>query len=237
MLQTIYNKLLHYFSNQGWWPVTDPRKKFPTYRERKQLTEKQQLEIMIGAILTQNTAWKNVEKVMVQLLHQNLIDVKKLLAIRKEALAKLIKSSGYHNQKAIKLKHLAKFIAEHPIKELEKLPTENLRELLLSVHGIGKETADSILLYAFQRPIFVIDAYTKRIMARIGVGEEGISYDALQKTFMQELPRNAKLYNAYHALLVEHGKNICRKKPLCEECPIKEQCKYYRRFFRVIGLK
>lgn len=227
-MQATYQTLLRTFGKQGWWPVTDTGKKFPTYKQRRQLTGTQKLEIILGAILTQNTAWKNVEKAVVQLLRCNLIDVGRLLTIRKDRLAKLIKSSGYHNQKAIKLKAMAKFLAKHPIKQLEKMPTVQLREQLLSVHGVGKETADSILLYAFGRPVFVIDAYTKRIVARLGVCIEKVSYDALQAQFHATLPKNAHVFNEYHALLVEHAKQFCRKKPLCEECPIRGRCQYYK---------
>jgi len=214
-IKRLYKKLLSFFGKQEWWPVTDKNKLIPEYKKRKRLNKKQKFEISIGAILTQNTSWKNVEKAIIQLNKKNLMDAEKIKKISKKKLAKIIKSSGYYNQKAERLKIFAEFFIKN------KNPK---REELLKLKGIGKETADSILLYAFNKPYFVIDAYTKRIMQRLGFKFK--DYDELQKIFEENLKKNVKIYKEYHALLVELAKNYCKKKPLCKECPIKKECNY-----------
>lgn len=227
MIKTIYEKLLKYFGPQNWWPVTNQGGIKPTYEKRDRLTERQKFEIGIGAILTQNTAWKNVEIAIENLNKENLIDIRKLKKIDKKKLARLIKSAGYYNQKAIKLKTFAKYIAENykgNLKEFFRKDVEKLREELLTIKGIGAETADSIILYAAQKPIFVIDAYTKRIFNRIGYKEE--TYEELQNLFMENLEKDTKLFNEYHALLVELGKIICKTKPLCDKCCLRKLCEY-----------
>ncbi len=224
----IYDKLLAFFTPQHWWPVTPEGKLHPEYSNGPK-NEKQQLEVIFGAILTQNTNWKNVEKAIAELNRNDLIDVKKISKIDAKKLALLIKSSGYHNQKAKKLKNFCDFLSKNydgNLKKLFKKEIKELREQLLSINGIGPETADSIILYAAKKPVFVIDAYTKRILSRIGCKEK--TYDDLQKLFMNSLPNNENLFNEYHALLVELGKNICKKSPLCGKCPISEHCNYYR---------
>jgi endonuclease-3 related protein len=178
--------------------------------------DKERFEIIIGAILTQNTNWKNVEKAIFNLNKAKLVDINKIKKINKKKLASLIRPSGYYNQKAEKLKIVADFFSKN------KNPT---REQLLEVKGIGPETADSILLYALNKPFFVVDAYTKRIFSRIGLCNGKCSYDELQKLFHKNLPKKTKLFNQYHALLVELGKNFCKKKPLCKECPLNKLCK------------
>ncbi len=198
-LMRVYNKLLEYFGRQNWWPTISKNRRF---------------EIIVGAILTQNTSWRNVEKAIKNLNDANLISAKKLSKVNTKKLASLIKSAGYYNQKAERLKIIAKFLLKN------KNPT---REELLDVKGIGPETADSILLYAFNKPVFVIDAYTKRIMQRLGYKQE--SYEELQRLFESSLPKNYRLFNEYHALLVELGKHYCNKKPVCKNCPIKDLCK------------
>ncbi|MEK6848180.1 MAG: endonuclease III domain-containing protein, partial [Nanoarchaeota archaeon] len=193
------------------------------------LTEKQQLEICFGAILTQNTNWKNVEKAIIELNKNKLIDVNEILKIKNEKLAKIIKSSGYHNQKAKKLKNFCEFLSKNyngKLRLLFKNNIETLRKELLAINGIGPETADSIILYAAKKPIFVIDAYTKRIFSRIGFMEK--TYDEFQHLFMKNMQNSEKLFNEYHALIVELGKNICKKKPLCEKCPVNSYCSYYK---------
>jgi len=194
----IYNRLLKSFGKQHWWPIVSKNKQF---------------EIIIGAILTQNTSWKNVEKAINNLKKNNLISINKILKINVKKLAFLIKSSGYYNQKAERLKIIADFLKNN------KNPT---RDELLNIKGIGPETADSILLYAFNKPVFVIDAYTKRIMKKLGYKQE--EYNKLQKLFENNLPKKYRLFNEYHALLVELGKNYCRKQPVCKECPVKDLC-------------
>ncbi len=184
-------------------------------------------------ILTQNTNWKNVEKAIVELNKRNLIDIKKIKDIDEKELAFLIKSSGYHNQKAKKLKNFCEFLIKNKKKKLKKLFQNELailREELLSIKGIGPETADSIILYATKKPIFVIDAYTKRILNRLGFKEK--SYDELQSLFTQSLPKSERLFNEYHALLVKMGKSVCKKVPLCENCPLKQGCNYNNSIFK-----
>ena len=184
------------------------------------------------AILTQNTNWKNVEKAIVKLNKNNFIDAKTIIKINNKKLAQIIKSSGYHNQKAKKLKNFCNFLINRydgSLKKFFKNNIKKLREELLSINGIGPETADSIILYAAKKPIFVIDAYTKRIMNRIGYKE--VAYEELQKLFMKNLKNSERLFNEYHALLVELGKNICKKIPLCEKCPINNHCDYYKNIY------
>jgi endonuclease-3 related protein len=225
----IYEKLFSRFGTQGWWPVTKEGEIIPKYYQINNLTQRQKLEICFGAILTQNTNWKNVEKAIVNLNKHNLIDVNKILRINGKKLAGIIKSSGYNNQKAKKLKNFCEFLLDNYNGKLELLfnnDIHGLRKQLLSINGIGPETADSMILYAAKKPIFVIDAYTKRILNRIGYKEK--TYDELQKLFMLNLPNNERLFNEYHALLVELGKNICKKEPLCDKCPINRYCYYYK---------
>lgn len=233
MLLKIYNKLFEAFGMQGWWPVTPiggckgELAYTPVYGIGLK-NEKQRLEIIFGAILTQNTSWKNVEKAMVELNKNNLVDVFEIKKINQKNLAKIIKSSGYHNQKAEKLKIFSDFLIKKyngKINDFFKIKKNisELREELLSIKGIGPETADSIILYSAEKPIFVIDAYTKRVMRRIGFKEK--SYDGLQALFMKNIKHDAKLFNEYHALLVDLGKNYCKKQPVCDGCPVNKVCK------------
>jgi len=232
-IKKIYYSLYSHFGKQHWWPVTKDREIIPKYHKNIKINEKQKLEICFGAILTQNTNWKNVEKAIVQLNKNQLINIKKIIKINNKGLAEIIKSSGYHNQKAKKLKNFCSFLIDNYNGNLNlffKNNIKRLREELLSINGIGPETADSMILYAAKKPVFVIDAYTKRIMNRIGYKEE--TYDDLQKLFMYNLELNEKLFNEYHALLVELGKNICKTKPLCDKCPINKMCSYYKSTFK-----
>lgn len=230
-IKKIYFILYSHFGPQYWWPVTKGNELIPKYHKSIVLNERQKLEICFGAILTQNTSWKNVEKAIIQLNKNNLIDLKKILKIENKELAEIIKSSGYYNQKAKKLKNFCLFLLSGYKGDINKFfnnGMEILREKLLSVNGIGLETADSIILYAAKKPIFVIDAYTKRIMNRIGYKED--TYEKLQKLFMENLELDEKMFNEFHALLVELGKNYCKKKPLCEKCPINEMCNYNKQY-------
>ena len=229
MIKDIYKKLLNSFGNQGWWPVTPENSLKPVYHYKRPLSEKQKLEICFGAILAQNTNWKNVEKAIIELNRNDLIDVKKIIKIENKKLAKIIKSSGYHNQKAKKLKNFCDFLLRNydgSLKKLFRNDIKKLREELLSVNGIGPETADSIILYAAKKPVFVVDAYTKRVFNRIGYKEK--TYDEFQKLFMGSLPNSEKLFNECHALVVELGKNVCKKSPLCQKCPVNGYCSYYK---------
>ena len=203
MFLKIYDSLLKHFGKQYWWPTLSRNKK---------------LEICVGAILTQNTAWKNVEKALRNLINENLLNLEALNKINQKKLESLIKSAGYYRQKAKKIKALIKFLIT------KKKPS---RKNLLAIYGVGKETADSILLYAFNKPIFVVDAYTRRIFSRLGMLNENLSYDEIQEIFEANLPRDTELFKEYHALIVELGKNYCKKKsPSCEECPLNSICKF-----------
>ena len=230
-IQEIYSVLYSHFGPQRWWPVTKKGKLHPEYSNGPK-NEKQQLEVIFGSILTQNTSWKNVEKAIVELNKSNLIDVKKIIKIENKKLAQIIKSSGYHNQKAKKLKNFCNFLLKNyrgSLGLLFKNNIEKLRNELLSVNGIGPETADSIILYAAKKPSFVIDAYTKRIMHRIGYKQK--TYEEFQRLFMDNLENSERLFNECHALFVELGKSICKKEPLCKGCPINSLCKYYKNVY------
>ena len=199
-LLVIYRILLDYYGSQNWWPGEG-------------------LEIAIGAVLTQQTSWKNVEKALDKLQEADCLSIDCLKEISQEELEKLILSSGYYKIKAKRLKNLIKLLAENP---------NPSRAELLSVKGLGPETADSILLYWFEKLYFVIDAYTFRIFNRLGVYKEQ-NYLELQRIFMSKLPNNIQLYKEYHALIVKHAKECCLKRnPKCDICVINNQCNYYK---------
>ncbi|KAA0014781.1 MAG: endonuclease [Thermoplasmata archaeon] len=227
-LYEVYRLLFKKFGSQGWWPTTAPGEAKPKHRGKKPDTEKEKLEIVIGAILTQNTSWKNVERAIENLNRNNLMDIDALNLVDTKHLAQVIKPAGYYNQKAERIKNFIRFLLEEFDGSFSKLFSMNLTDLrnkLLSLKGIGKETADSIILYAALKPIFVVDAYTKRIAERIGLGKK--DYNELQKIFMESLPENQKIFAEYHALLVRLGKEYCKKNnPRCRDCPLKNLCSY-----------
>jgi len=201
----MFGLLLDHFGPRHWWPAET------------------ELEVMVGAVLTQNTNWKNVEKAIANLKERSLLSLRGLRSLSVTDLAGLIRPAGYFNVKAKRLKNLIDFIYEHYRADLSLFlneKTETLREGLLSVKGIGPETADSILLYAARRPVFVIDTYTYRILNRHGMAEEQSGYYELQALFMDNLPEDTALFNEFHALIVNAGKEYCRKKPLCNQCPL-----------------
>jgi endonuclease-3 related protein len=201
----MFNLLCSALGPQNWWPAET------------------ELEMMVGAILTQNTNWNNVEKAIENLRKRDLLSVAALRDIPISVLAEYIRPTGYYNIKAKRLKNLIHFIeAEHSgdIDAFLSMDTEVLQAELLSVRGIGRETADSIVLYGAGRPLFVVDAYTYRILARHGIIEEEAGYDDLQSLFMDNLPHDVGLFKEFHALLVKTGKLYCRKKPLCLPCPL-----------------
>jgi endonuclease-3 related protein len=205
-LLSIYDRLYNEFGPRLWWPADTP------------------FEVIIGAILTQNTAWTNVEKAITNLKKKKLLTPASLKAVPGKTLAKLIHPAGYYNIKAKRLKNFTDFLFcnfKGDLAGLFRLPTEALREALLSVNGIGPETADSILLYAANRPVFVVDAYTKRMLIRHKMIKAKAGYDEIQSFFMDNLPANVKVFNEYHALIVELGKTYCKKKPLCHMCPLR----------------
>ncbi|MDI6759104.1 MAG: endonuclease III domain-containing protein [Candidatus Omnitrophota bacterium] len=205
-LNLIYKKLYSHFGPQGWWPAESP------------------FEVMVGAILTQNTNWQNVKKAIGNLKKNSLLNPKKLYNISTKDLGLFIRPAGYYNIKAKRLKEFLKFYFDAwkgSIKETSLFKTEELRKSLLSVKGIGPETADSILLYALNRPVFVVDAYTKRIFSKHGLIKENAAYDEVQSLFMLNLKKNVKMFNEYHALLVKLGKEYClKRKAKCEICPL-----------------
>ena len=225
-IREVYNILLKKFGPQGWWPTTPANKTTPKYAGGPK-NERQQLEVVFGAILAQNTSWKNAEKAIINLNANNLINACKIIRLPTKKLAKIIKSSGYHNQKTKKLKNFCEFLInnyEGNLKLFFNNAAKNLRNELLSINGIGPETADSIILYAAKKPIFVIDAYTKRIFGRLGYKEE--AYDEFQQLFMDNLPKSERLFNEFHALIIELGKNFCKNNPSCGKCPLMAGCPY-----------
>jgi endonuclease-3 related protein len=205
-LMKIYEELYRAYGPMHWWPGETP------------------FEVMVGAILTQNTSWRNVEKAIQNLKARKVLHVRGIHQLKKSQLASLIRSSGYFRIKADRLKAFVNFLVENyngNLEEMMKEEVETLRQKLLHVKGIGPETADSILLYGLQKPIFVVDAYTKRILSRHGILSEKASYEEVQRLFMDHLPHDERLFNEYHALLVHLGKTLCKKTPRCDLCPIK----------------
>ncbi len=205
-LKILYKQLLKRHGPQGWWP-TRKCSYHPSNKTRK-LSEEEQCEICIGAILTQNTNWKNVEKALQNLFAANTMSLQRIATIRREKLEQLIRSSGYFRQKAERLQIFARHILKNHggFSTMFAQQTQKLREELLSLKGIGPETADSMLLYAARKPVFVVDAYTKRLCAKLGLCDENIDYHKLQKMFHEQLPRKQEIYNEMHALIVEEGK-------------------------------
>ena len=181
-------------------------------------------EVIVGAILTQNTAWTNVKIALANLRREKLFSPQAIEKVSEAKLARLIRSSGYFRQKARKLKEFTRFLRREYGGSLGKMisaETAELRVKLLDVHGIGPETADSILLYACRHPVFVVDAYTKRILSRHGLAAANASYEDVQRLFTENLPADTQLFNEYHALIVNVAKKWCRKsEPLCNECPL-----------------
>ncbi len=204
-LHAIYRLLRKQFGHRDWWPGETP------------------LEVIVGAILTQNTAWKNVEKAIGKLKEEKLLSIPRLREIDEQILAGCLRSSGYYNQKAKKIKAFIAFLDENyhgSLSQMKKAPLERLRHELLQVHGIGPETADSILLYALEKPIFVIDAYTRRIFTRHFYFSSEPSYAQAQDFFQAHCPEDIALYNDYHAQIVACGNRYCKPTPRCEGCPL-----------------
>jgi endonuclease-3 related protein len=206
-LRQIFELLFERFGPQHWWPG-----------ETKD-------EIITGAILTQNTNWQNVEKAISNLKKESLMSLEKLYSIEQPQLAELIRPAGYYNIKAKRLKAFLKWLFEQnngKLSEIESMKTEILRQELLQINGIGRETADSILLYAFNRPVFVVDAYTYRIAARHQLIEPQCDYEQLRSLFEDNLEDNAEMFNEFHALLVRTGKEFCRPQARCAGCPLEK---------------
>lgn len=208
----------------GWWPVFPDRgaAERPVYDPyRKNLSDRQRFEIAAGAILTQNTAWTNVEKALRELRNAGVLSLDGISRIRRSRLARLIRAAGYFNQKARHLKALAKFLRGLHFRDLQSIDIGTLREKLIDVKGVGPETADSILLYALGKPVFVVDAYTRRIFSRHGWIRGDEAYEEIRMWFEKNLPKSVSLWNDYHAQIVEIGKTRChRRRPECRECPL-----------------
>lgn len=205
MLAEIYKRLSHYYGPQHWWPAEN------------------RFEVIVGAILTQNTAWTNVVKALSNLKAAKLLSAAGLTRAPLEQVARLIRPSGYFNQKAKKLKAFMTFLNGRYNGSLAKMAAQDMSDLrreLLEIHGIGPETADSILLYALDKPVFVVDAYTRRVLSRHGLCSEDISYEQLRTLVESSIAVDVACYNEFHALFVQAGKDFCRKKPLCQGCPL-----------------
>ena len=203
----IFDCLFDNYGPQNWWPADDA------------------FECAVGAILTQNTSWKNVELAISNIKSRMSLNIKNISEIPVDELSFLIRPAGYYNQKALKLKVFVEFINKKFSGKLENmLPVDKdvLRQQLLSVKGIGPETADSILLYALNKPVFVADKYTYRILYRHGIIPRKCSYEQMQKIFMDNLPEDSGYFNEYHALIVKLGKDHCGKKAVCDKCPLEK---------------
>lgn len=216
-LRTVYRRLFDQHGPRYWWPGDAP------------------FEVMVGAILTQNTAWINVERAIINLKESDALAPRAILDLSPARLAQILKPSGYFNIKAKRLRAYCDWYqAAGGMTRLRYWPTARLRAALLAINGIGPETADDILLYAFHRPVFVIDAYTRRIFMRLGLIAGDESYEDLRALFEDALAgcgrrRDVRLFNEYHALIVRHGNSICRIKPRCDLCSLAQRCKHIRK--------
>jgi len=218
ILNSIFTKLFSSYDPQSWWPADTP------------------FEVMLGAILTQNTAWTNVEKAMTGLSEVCDLTPEGILSVTPEQLQEAIRPSGYFRQKAGRLLGFCRFLLDEygsDLTDMAPVPTGQLREDLLALHGIGPETADSILLYALGRPVFVVDAYTLRLFSRLGLCEEQAKYDDIQALFMENLEPDVQMFNEYHALIITHCKQLCKKRaPECEDCTLSGMCEWNFKFKR-----
>ena len=208
-LRLVYRLLLQRFGHAGWWPAATP------------------FEVCVGAILVQNTSWRNVEKALDLLRSRRLLSFEGLDALSAEAIAPLVRSSGVFRVKARRMRAFLDFLRERFSGRAEAMgavPAPALREALLSVHGIGRETADSIALYAAGAPLFVVDAYTRRVLARLGLLRGDEPYDEVQALFHRRLAADAALFNDFHAQLVRLAKEVCRPRPLCDGCALARVC-------------
>ena len=209
-LRDVYRRLLRRYGPQAWWPGETP------------------FEVMVGAVLTQNTAWENVEKAIANLRANDALEPRAIVEAHPKRLASWLRPSGYFNVKAKRLRNFCRwYLAEGGLETLGEWPTPELRRALLGISGVGPETADDILLYAFERPVFVIDAYTRRIFARLGLVAGQEDYEVLRDRFEEGLGRgrrNVALFNEYHALIVRHAKQACRVRPRCGQCCLDAVC-------------
>lgn len=203
----VYQRLHSHYGDQNWWPAESP------------------FEMMVGAILTQNTRWENVEDAIQNLKNANVLNPESIVSCDTERLETLIRPSGFFRQKSKYLIAFSNFfLAHNGIHGLKGWATQCLRARLLKIQGVGPETADSMLLYAFDKPVFVVDAYTKRIFSRLGLFEATLSYDDVQNFFFQRLSNSLQLFQEFHALIVKHAKKHCSSKPQCDDCPLFDMC-------------
>ena len=208
-IRVVFDRLMDAFGPQGWWPAETP------------------FETMVGAILTQNTAWTNVERAMGALRAAGALEARTMLEMPVAELESLIRSAGTFRVKARRLKaFLAYYVVRYDadVSRMRDVPTGRLRKELLSVNGIGPETADCILLYALERPSFVVDAYTRRVFGRLGLLDARLDYHDIQRRFQAALPASAAVYNEYHALIVALGKRVCTPAPRCGACVLNAVC-------------
>ena len=203
----VYQSLFKHYGPQHWWPADTP------------------FEVMVGAVLTQNTAWSNVERAIVNLKENDCLSAERIIAVPENKLAAWLRPSGYFNIKAKRLRNICRwYIEAGEYDAVKRMDTGQLRKALLLVNGVGPETADDILLYAFERPVFVIDAYTRRLFSRLGMIEKDAGYEHLRATFEESLTKDVKMFNEYHALIVIHAKEVCKKAPLCSMCCLSAHC-------------
>lgn len=212
IFRQVFQSLIKHYGPQHWWPADSP------------------FEVMVGAVLTQNTAWSNVERAITNLKENDCLTAERILSVPENKLASWLRPSGYYNIKAKRLRNLCRwYVSAGKYNAIKEMDTSQLRKALLLVNGVGKETADDILLYAFERPVFVVDAYTRRLFTRLGLAKEDIAYENLRAIFEKSLQQDVALYNEYHALIVLHAKNVCKKTPICASCCISIHCLYYGR--------
>lgn len=208
-LHHAFDVLLARHGPQGWWPAESA------------------FEVMVGAVMVQNTAWTNVERAIANLRRAGMLDARPILELSPGELGALIRPAGYFNVKAKRLRHVVAWYVERGgMERLKYWSTHRLRASLLAVHGVGKETADDILLYAFHRPVFVVDAYTRRIYDRLGIGDRDGDYEHLRSFTEDTFERRVRELDEWHALLVAHGKDTCRPKPRCGACALVDVCEF-----------
>ena len=235
-LKILYEKLFSHYGSQGWWPLLDLKPEInPTQRGRYTgyhpndfnypKNENQIFEVIIGTILAQNTSWVNAERALWNLAQKKLISEERLNCLSLDDLAQFIRSSGYFNQKAIKIQNMLRFLQEYPISSLKKFEISELRSKLLAIKGVGPETADSIILYAFKKPVFVVDSYTKRLISRLGLIPIKTTYDHIQNLFHTQLEADYNVYNEYHAVIVQHCVHVCSSRPTCDSCFLNPFCR------------
>jgi endonuclease-3 related protein len=213
----VYRLLRGAYGPRRWWPVTPPGGTAPRYTGGPR-NDLQRFEVAAGAVLTQNTAWSNASRAIEALNRLGAMSPRAIERMEPGALAAAIRSAGYYNQKARRLKTIARYFRSNRTKT---------RAGLLALNGVGPETADSIMLYAFGEPYFVVDAYTRRLFERLGLVGASDSYEEIRERFERNVPRRVFVYKEYHALIVEHGKLVCRKSPMCKNCLLQNMCLVY----------